>query len=413
MTERDDPRGPSPTTIGHRPSRRPDSLADALATPDVQSPEDVRALWDGLTVPAPMEAPAPPVEPWVPDGDVLGGEIDARAPISPPRTDEDEPASRRSVRKARHRARKAERVRKRTELMQHRRYRVLPRSLLGISAMLVAFAVGAGASGAVLYAYYDWRLSQNEDRVGALATNLEDRLTEAHDAIDGASAQAVDEIRTEVEPLRAYLDDVGTLAELTPQVAPSVWFVGTLDDEGRASVGSAVVVASEGDRSLLLTSYDTVRAATTEPAPEVTVRHGEETAQAEVYNWDPAHDLALLTIERGGLPALEWVPEDEQAGVVGSRVYAVSGMGGAGATLSPGVVLDQSADGFQHTAAIGQAWQGGPIVTGGGRVLGVASTEYRPLGFDSGDVHFAVPVQVACERVLACGDGDPGAGDEG
>src|SRR5215469_13736531 len=45
------------------------------------------------------------------------------------------------------------------------RYRVLPRSVIGISVMLIAFAVGAGFSGVVLFSYYQFRQNQADDKV--------------------------------------------------------------------------------------------------------------------------------------------------------------------------------------------------------------------------------------------------------
>ena len=65
---------------------------------------------------------------------------------------------------------------------------------------------------------------------------------------------------------------------------------------------------------------------------------------------------------------------------------------------------------------MGAAWQGGPIVNVDGKVFGVASLTYAPLGFSPGEqVHFAVSVNEICQRLLSCGGGggtsgrDPGA----
>ena len=90
----------------------------------------------------------------------------------------------------------------------------------------------------------------------------------------------------------------------------------------------------------------------------------------------------------------------------GRRVYVGSGLGGSGVSLSPGLVIDQSQAGIQHSAPVGNAWQGGPLLTAEGEVLGIASIAYAPLGFDPGDLTFAVPVEGACERVLTCSGGE-------
>ena len=43
--------------------------------------------------------------------------------------------------------------------------RLLPRSVLGITALILAAALGAAFSGAVLYAYYEYRLDTNETSI--------------------------------------------------------------------------------------------------------------------------------------------------------------------------------------------------------------------------------------------------------
>lgn len=287
------------------------------------------------------------------------------------------------------------------------RHRILPRTVIGISVMLLALAVGAAFAGAVLYAYYDWRLSQNEDAVGDLVRGFDQRYETAAAALQAQQDEATAQIRNELAPLQALVGESTTISQLAGALSPSVWFVATLDVDGRPSVGSAFVVASDDERSLLLTSYATIAAATIEPAPEVTVRKGDEELAADVWTWQPERDLALLVIDKPGLPALPWASEEAMSEALGSRIYAVTGLGGVGAALSPGFVVDQSTAGMQHTAAVGAAYQGGPLVNSEGQVLGVASRTYSPLGFEPGAVSFAPPITTACEDVLSCGGGTP------
>jgi len=91
----------------------------------------------------------------------------------------------------------------------------------------------------------------------------------------------------------------------------------------------------------------------------------------------------------------------------------MSGTGGQGATASPGTVLDRSEVGFQHTAAIGDLFNGGPLVASNGKLVGVVSTTYAPLGFRGGDVRFAPDLTGLCARLLNCADPvEPEIGDE-
>jgi S1-C subfamily serine protease len=95
----------------------------------------------------------------------------------------------------------------------------------------------------------------------------------------------------------------------------------------------------------------------------------------------------------------------------GDRIFAVSGLGGSNASVSLGFVSDVSATAIQHDAAIGQAFQGGPLVNDEGELLAVSSRTYAPLGFGSDGVWFAAPIRTACDKVLRCpNDAVGGAG---
>jgi hypothetical protein len=94
-------------------------------------------------------------------------------------------------------------------------------------------------------------------------------------------------------------------------------------------------------------------------------------------------------------------------------VFAISGTGGAGAALSPGTVIDQTTDGFRSTMPLGSDFQGAPVINVDGKVVGVASLAYNPLGYDPVQVRWSVPIQLTCSRVLTCGGSAPSAGKSG
>lgn len=401
----------------------PRSLDEALG--ETSGGDGVQSLWNDLAEatddPATVAAPSPTVD--APTVDAPTG----RAPVAPdvpavaPTTDvppvvvtdpvpadrlgpehEEASPSRRERRAERRRAKEL----RRSDRLELRRHRILPRTVIGISMLLLAAAIGAAVAGAGLYAYYDWRLSENEDRVGTLTATLEARLTEANEDIASAQSQAVNEIREAAAPLEQLLADTRTVSDLTPELAPSVFFISTLDTDGAPSVGTGFVVSSDDSQSLILTSYRTVAAATETPAPEIEVRGEDGNLTGRLHGWDVDRDLALVIVDKGGMTPLEWAPESVRAEALGRRVYIAGGLGGAGVSLSPGLVVDQSQAGIQHSAPVGNAWQGGPLLTAEGEVLAIASIAYAPLGFDPGDLTFAVPVEGACERVLTCSGGD-------
>ncbi len=113
---------------------------------------------------------------------------------------------------------------------------------------------------------------------------------------------------------------------------------------------------------------------------------------------------------KGNIPVLDWATDKAQSKALGSDVFPISGTGGAGAALTSGTLIDETAQGFRHTAPIGTDFQGGPIINVDGKVIGVASLTYAPLGYDDGAVHWAPSISAACNRVLTCGGADADTG---
>jgi S1-C subfamily serine protease len=283
--------------------------------------------------------------------------------------------------------------------------RLVPSTALGLAGALFLASVASAFTGAVLYAFYEYRLGQTEDRVDAFEARFEDEVAAAVDDIAAERDAAVGLVQSQLDELERFAASGETLASVLEQTAPSVWFVATLDEAGQPSVGSAFVVFSDAEQSFLLTSFTTIRAATAEPAPAITVRQGDDELPATLTSWDPATDLALLTLDRPGLPALAWA-DAEPPLQIGDRVFVVSGLGAAGGAISQGFVADVSASGVQHDAPVGAAFQGGPLLSSSGEVLAVASRAYAPLGFAPEAVFFGVPIRSSCTTVLRCPEGD-------
>jgi S1-C subfamily serine protease len=283
-----------------------------------------------------------------------------------------------------------------------RRHKILPRSLIGICFTLLALGLGCAVAGAAFYAYYDNRLAESEDQISAYVDNFEGRFTEAADEIDLIRDEGVDTIQAAIGPLEDEILSRQALAELGETVSPSVWLVDTLAVDGRVSVGTAFVVSSNDEESLLLTSYDVVAAASVAPGPEVSIVKGEQRMPAELFSWDTTRDLALLRVTRPEMPTLEWASEGAAGTATGKRVFAGSGYGAFGASVSPGYLTDTSSTGYQHTSPLSDWYRGGPLMDGAGKVYGVVSTSFSPLDVDQGEVKFAVPIADACLEVLTC-----------
>ena len=279
--------------------------------------------------------------------------------------------------------------------------RVLPRTALGLASLLFFMSVSAAFSGAALFAYYRFELDDTRQRVAELEGEIADDLDFAEQAI----AERTDEATAEIDRLLGELEQFAasgqTVDEILAAVGPSVFFVSSLDEAGQPSVGSAFVLFADSERSFLLTSFDTVRAATVAPAPGIEVSQGGTVLDVQLSAWDEARDLALLIAEDApNLPAI--TVADPSSLDTGDRVFAVSGLGSGGGALVQGVVSDVSATAIQHDAPIGPQFQGGPLLSSSGELVGVSSRRFAPLGFLPETVFFGIPVREACAELVQC-----------
>lgn len=291
--------------------------------------------------------------------------------------------------------------------------RLLPRSILSLVVLILAAALGAAFSGTVLFAYYSYQLNQTNQRVDSYVNGFDNRFKTASQTIQAETANGKAEIDKALAPLLKVNSTGAQLSAALAKAAPAVYFVHTLDDNGAPSVGSAFVVATDSSQSLLVTSYTTVQAATHLPGPPIYVRKNGQDFRVQLYNWDPANDLALLILNQPNLPKLSFAPASPGLHV-GDTVYAVSGLGTAGGSITEGSVADVSSNVIQDDAPIGPAGQGGPVLNRAGLVVGVASLSYAPLGFSSQGVYFTVPINNACTHILRCPGGNiGGVGNQG
>lgn len=269
--------------------------------------------------------------------------------------------------------------------------RLWPPSAPVAVAMALVLAVLVGFLGAYAYTKSDSGTIEAVDPADRPVAEAERRAREEADRRAREAAQASTSSTTRVPILSPE--------ELARKVAPSVWSVQTLDEAGAPTEGSAFAAGSFGGQTFLLTSLAVVRAATRNPGPEITVRNGGSEAKVTLWTWHEERDLALLVLPRS-TPGLTWATENQE-GKPGDKVYAAAAGG-----LTPGLITGSSATAIQHNVFIDKARQGGPLVNERGEVLGMSSIEFNPDGAGTDRIFFAVPVRLACERVLSCGGGN-------
>ncbi len=285
----------------------------------------------------------------------------------------------------------------------------VPRSILGMAMLLVAFAVGIAFSGAGFYAYYNSRLTENEQAVGRFVEGFDQQFNEAAGTLEELRVNSINEIRGELQPLEPFVDSANGIVGLPASVGQSVWIVETRTSSSELSFGSAFAVIGHNGGTALVTSLSVVRAATREPAPEIELVKGDQRLSASLWAWDAASDLALLTTD-AAIETLDLASASESAGTVGQFAFAMSGVGDRGATAAPGQIIDLSSVGVQHAIPYAPFYLGGPILNAQGQVVAVNTPNYEPYGVSNGQISLAPDVTKLCSTVLRCSELDQATG---
>jgi S1-C subfamily serine protease len=190
-----------------------------------------------------------------------------------------------------------------------------------------------------------------------------------------------------MEALTSLQEAIAGAAE---RVGPSV--VGL----GRGwGLGSGVVI---GEGQVLTNAHNVRR-------DQVTVAFAD--GRRETGEWtaaDPDLDLAVISVDTGGAPAVAWAPGDEPS--VGTPVLALANPGGRGLRTTLGFVTSEGrsfrgprgrriAGAIEHSAPLPRGSSGGPLVGTDGGLLGL-----NALRLDGGLI-LAVPATAAVKERVA------------
>src|SRR5438105_2567378 len=172
------------------------------------------------------------------------------------------------------------------------------------------------------------------------------------------------------------------------------------------SLGSGVIVSADG---YILTNHHVVEGA---DEIEVVLNDGRQLS-ARIRGSDPESDLAVLTTETKGLPAIAFATADSVQ--VGDVVLAIGNPFGFGNTVTMGIVsalgrnhlgINRFEDFIQTDAAINPGNSGGALVDATGNLVGINSTIYSQSGGSMG-IGFAIPVSLArtvLEQIIRNGE---------
>jgi len=213
---------------------------------------------------------------------------------------------------------------------------------------------------------------------------------------------------------------VGTIdvAAIAESVLPSV--VSILIEAGNNSgSGSGFIVQSDG---YILTNNHVAAPAVNGGELTVVFEDGEK-AIAKIVGRNSSYDLAVLKVDKKGLPAA--VLGDSSAVRVGEVAIAIGAPLGLNGTVTSGIIssLDRPVtaggrgelafiNAIQTDAAINPGNSGGPLLDGSGRVIGINSaiaTLAGTIGGETGSIGlgFAIPINSAkriAEELISTGD---------
>lgn len=197
-------------------------------------------------------------------------------------------------------------------------------------------------------------------------------------------------------------DPLGSvIPDMADRVLPTVVRInvsGSTDLTEANALGSGVIYRSDG---YIITNHHVIENAS---AVEVLLADGDR-LEAEIVGSDPLNDLAVLRIDREGLPTIDLRPTDEQLRV-GETVVAIGSPFGLDATVTSGIIsalnrdlrVPGSADVIpaviQTDAAINPGNSGGALVDLQGRLVGINTAIMSRSGTNQG-VGFAVAVRQA------------------
>lgn len=223
-----------------------------------------------------------------------------------------------------------------------------------------------------------------------------------------------------VPPIGATGDPIsppagGSIAAVAAALQPSVVQINVAGGGG-AGTGSGFVIREDG---YILTNNHV-----TADGNDITVTFADgETADATLVGANPGYDLAVLKVDRSGLPAVTL--GSSSALEVGDAAIAIGSPLGLQGTVTSGIVsalnrpVTAGGEGelafinaIQTDAAINPGNSGGPLVDGNGAVIGVNSAIAAlgaGLGGQAGNIGlgFAIPIDTAgriASEIIATGN---------
>ncbi len=203
----------------------------------------------------------------------------------------------------------------------------------------------------------------------------------------------------EEQNIKVYEEQSPSVVNITNTVVSYDFFYNPIPETG---TGSGAIIDMAGH---IVTNYHVVGGA---QRLEVTLFDGSK-YEARLVGGDPGNDLAIIKID-APKDKLKPIPMGDSKGLkVGQKVLAIGNPFGLEGTLTVGIVSSlgrtmRAEDGrlmhgiIQTDAAINPGNSGGPLLDYGGRMIGLNTAIFSPVGANIG-IGFAIPVNTVKDVV--------------
>jgi putative serine protease PepD len=165
--------------------------------------------------------------------------------------------------------------------------------------------------------------------------------------------------------------------------------------------GTAFAVSQANGRTSLFTNFHVVEETFEDGDRQVALERGNTRINATIIKVDKGKDLALLRANRE-IKALGIAADEVKSG---QQVLVAGAPLGLEDSVTTGVIsaFRNTEDGptIQFDAPINPGNSGGPVVNSSREVVGIATAKAR----DAEGIGLAIPIEVACETLGACGNG--------
>lgn len=264
---------------------------------------------------------------------------------------------------------------------------ILPRTLVGVAAWILLFALGVSLSGLVFFGIYQSRVNSLEDRLLKTEQEFNKRL-------DQEIKKLEQEIKTSAASPQSLRVSTSESERLTTTVSTSVARVEGQNSGGKPTRGSGIVVKSTGSESWILTNEHLVVGSVANNLP-VRIRVGRTELDSEVYATDPSRNLALVIFKAGGMRAIPFSSnqpqKDSEAWIVGTKAGTIFGTEAKKVKVTTAEAFSLKLD----VTSLDPVFTGGALLDSDAKALGIISSR-------GSSPPTVVPIRLACSIVLRC-----------